>query len=192
MDIPSYPTAEALVEAQAGRIFLHLEDKSFAEVGYLFGLDRYLKNENSMRSAITRAYNLVLDNPMKYDIAEDKAAFIHGLVAARGIAKKSPETLREEKEIEKLDISSLMLGARDLTAKLVRKKLEYLDRNPKALKEEKLKDLGWLAGVLFDKGQIIMGQATEHIAILSNVDAKMDPDEALAAILRMRDEIGKK
>mgnify|MGYP001566114883 FL=1 len=192
MDIPSYPTAQALVEAQAGRIFLHLEDKSFAEVGYLFGLDRYLKNENSMRSAITRAYNLVLDNPMKYDIAEDKAAFIHGLVAARGIAKKSPETLREEKEIEKLDISSLMLGARDLTAKLVRKKLEYLDRNPKALKEEKLKDLGWLAGVLFDKGQIIMGQATEHIAILSNVDAKMDPDEALAAILRMRDEIGKK
>lgn len=145
-----------------------------------------------MRSAVTRAYNLVLDNPAKYEILPEKAAFIHGLVAARGIAKKSPETLREEKEIEKLDISSLMLGARDLTAKLVRKKLDYLDKNPKALKEEKLKDLGWLAGVLFDKGQIIMGQATEHIAILSNVDSKMDPDEALAAILRMRDEISKK
>ena len=192
VDIPSYKTAQALIEDQAGRIFLHLEEKSFAEVGYLFGLDRYLANEASMRSAIMRAYNLVFDNPMKYDISDEKAAFIHGKVSGRGIAKRKPETVREEQEIAKLDIATAITGSRDQAARLVRKKLDYLESNPKAFREMSLKELIGALHILFDKGQIVAGQATEHIAVMSNLDDKLDPEAALKAIMDMREELNLK
>ncbi len=191
-DIPSYPTAAALLEDQAGRIFLELEDHVSIEVAYLFGLDRYMKSEGSMKSGITRAYNMVLDNPMKYDILPEKAAFIQGVVSQRILRKKDPETLREEQDLAKMDITGVMLTTRDLAAKLVRQKLDYLNSHPKALKEEKLKDLSWVLGVLFDKGQILQGAATEHIAVMSNLPEHMNPDEALEAIRNMREEFQNK
>jgi hypothetical protein len=184
----SYPSAQALIEAEAGRIFLALEEKSYIQVAYEFGLDRYLANEASMKSAITRAYNLVLGDSEKYGVPRERAAFIHGVVASRNIKNRgTPETIREETEIKALDMSSMLLGARDLAMSLVQKKLQYLDKNPKALKEEKLKDLGWIVGVLFDKGQVIQGQATEHIAVLSKVEGNMSPEDAMKALLQMRD-----
>jgi hypothetical protein len=192
LDIPSYPRGSNLIEGEAGRIFLHLEDKNHLEVAYLFGMDRYFSTESSMRSAVTRAYNLVLENPSKYDILPEKAGYIQGLVSSRGIVKKDPETVREENELKKLDITGMILSTRDLAAGLVRRKLDYLDKHPKALQEEKLKDLGWLLGVLFDKGQIIRGEATEHIAVMSSLPEHMNPDEALKAILQMRDEFNNK
>jgi len=192
IDIPSYPSAQKLLEAEAGRIFLHLEDKSYTEVAYMFGLDRYLANEASMRSGITRAYNLVLDNPSKYDIPSDKAAYIQGKVTGRGVGRKNPETLRQEKEMKEADIGALITGSRDLVTRLLNRYLEYLDKNPKALKEQKIRDLAWVVGVLFDKGQIVSGLATENIAVMSNLDAKLDPEEALKAILQMREELNLK
>lgn len=192
IDLPSYPTGGELINAEAGRMFLHLEDKKTGEVAYLFGLDRYYANEASMKSAVMRAYQLVLEDPMKYDITTEKAAFIQGIVQSRGLKLNNPETVREEQEIAKMDIGSLMLSTRDVAAQLVRRKLDYLNKNPKALKEEKLKDLGWLLGVLFDKGQIIQGAATEHIAVMSNLSEHMDPDEALKAIMQMREEFQNK
>ncbi len=189
IDIPSYPSGQALLEEQAGKIFLQLEQKTFAEVGYMFGLDRYFSTEASIRSAVMRAFNLVLDNPGKYDILPEKVGYIQGVVSSRGIKKRDPETLREQQEIEKADIAGLVTGSRDLAARLVRKKLDHLDNNPKALKEMSLKELIGALHILFDKGQIIAGAATEHIAVLSSVDAQIDPKEAMAAIMKMRDEM---
>ena len=189
IDIPSYPSAQALIEAQAGPIFLAIEEKSYAEVAYMFGLDRYLANESSMRSAIMRAYNLVLDNPSKYDITQDKAAFIQGKVAGRAMIKKKPETIRQEAEMKAMDIGAQIKHSRDLVTRLLTQYLEWLDKNPKELKKQKIRDIAWVVGVLFDKGQIVSGQATEHIAVMSNLNDKMDPEEALKAIMQMRDEL---
>jgi hypothetical protein len=192
IDIPSYPKGSELIQGEAGRIFLQLENHNHLEVAYLFGLDRYFTSESSMRSAITRAYNLVLADPMKYDVAPEKAGFIQGLVSSRGIVKRNPESIREENELKQMDITGMILSTRDLAAGLVRRKLDYLDKHPKALQEEKLKDLGWILGVLFDKGQIIRGEATEHIAVMSSLPEHMNPDEALKAILQMREEFNTK
>jgi hypothetical protein len=185
--LPSYPSGAALIRGEASKMFLALEAKSHTEVAYEFGLDRYFTSEGSMRSAVTRAYNTVLENPSTYDILPEKAAYIQGIVTSRAIVKK-PETIRKVKEIENMDIATIMLSTRDLAAGLVRRKLEYLDTHPQALKEEKLKDLGRLLGVLFDKGQIIAGQATEHVLMMSSIPDHLDPDEALAAIMKMREE----
>lgn len=189
MDIPSFPTGAALIRELAGRIFLHLEDHSNIEVAYLFGMDRYFTSESSMRSAVTRAYNLVLDNPMQHDIPPEKAAYIQGLVTARQInPKKDKDTsVRDQNEIDALDISKATLTARNLTTKLLIDKLKWLDEHPRALQEESIVNLAKVFTTLFDKGQILQGQATEHIAVLSNIDAKMDPDEALKAIMQMRE-----
>lgn len=187
-ELPSYASGQALVEEQAGEIFKCLENKSFTETAYEFGLDRFYSSEDSMRSAITRAYNLVLDDGKRFGLQPEEVAFIQGKIQGRNVGRKSPETVREEQTIKSLDISSQINETRDLVASLVRKKLEYLNRNPKALKEEKLKDLGWLLGVLFDKGQIVAGQATEHIAVMSNIPQNIDPAEAMKAILKMREE----
>lgn len=187
-DLPSYTSGMALLEEQAGEIFRCLENKTYLETAYEFGLDRYYSSEDSMKSAITKAYNIALDNPSKFGLTMEEAAFIQGKIQGRNIGRKDPETVREAKEIAALDISTQINETRDLVAGLVRKKLEFLNRNPKALKEEKLKDLGWLLGVLFDKGQIVAGQATEHIAVMSNIPEHIDPAEAMKAIMKMREE----
>ena len=182
----SFPTGAALIRKEAGRMFRELETKGSIEVAYLFGLDRYFSSESSMRSAIARAYNLVLDNPMEYDITTEKAAYIQGIVTSRQIMKK-PETIREAKEIEAMDISKVVLTTRNLTAKLIQDKLEYLDEHPRALQEESLANLVKVFTSLFDKGQIIQGAATEHIAVLSNIDSRMNPEDAMKAIMQMRE-----
>lgn len=189
LELPSYPTGAALIREQAGKIFLELETKGNIEIAYLFGMDRYFTSESSMRSAVTRAYNLVLDNPKAYQIDQVKAAFIQGLVTSRQILKKV-ETLREVAEVEdlqNLDITKTTLSARNLTAKLLMDKLRWLDEHPRALQEESIINLTKVFTSLFDKGQIVQGAATEHIAVLSQIDSKMDPDEALKAIMAMRE-----
>lgn len=185
--LPSYKTANELLEDQGGNIFRALEDKSFSAVAYEYGLDRYMKTESSMRNAIYRVYNTVLENPSKYGIQPDKAVMIQKIVSARSF-KKEPDTLRGERE-SGLDINRILLDSRDVAAKLVLKKLDYLDRHPKELKEMKLRDLAGVLATLFDKGQIAEGRATEHISVLSNINVNMSADEALQAIFGLRETI---
>lgn len=191
VDIPlqAYPSAKELIEAEAGRIFLALEDKTSYEVGIMFGLDRYYTAASSVKNTIMKAYNMVLSDLAKYDIDPVKAAIVQTKVSARNLAKQNSEgaTLRERTEIEKFDLKEQVTGTRDLALKLVRKKLEHLDKSPKALKEEKTKDLAWIAGLLVDKGQIVQGQATENIAIHSKIDSNMSPEDAMRAMLALRD-----
>jgi hypothetical protein len=191
--VPAYESGAALLKAEAGRMFVELDKLSFIEVAYKFGLDRYFSTEGSMRSAVMRSVNLVLDNPSSYDVSKEKAEAIHMIIQARNVNKATkPETIRAQKELAEQDITKMITGSRDLVTRLLRKKLEYLDRNPKALKEEKIRDIAWVVGVLFDKGQIVSGQATEHIAVLSSINDKLNPDEALKAIMEMREQFNLK
>lgn len=189
IELKSYGTPAELVEHEAGAMYLALEDKSALEVGYLFGLDRFYSKNNSIRSCVSKAINLVLDNPKRYALSPEQVGFIQGKLAARNKNQISDETLREQEEARSLDITKQITETRDLAAKLVRKKLEYLESHPKALKEEKLKDLAWVTGILFDKGQIASGNATEHIAVLSKIDSNLSPQETMNAIINLREQI---
>ncbi len=184
IELKSYPTSKDLLGAEAGKMFLALKDKSLIEVGYLFGLDRWYKNEASMKSAVMRAYSTVLENPKQWDIEEKEAGLIQGIVQSRNVNKKEPETLRET---QKGDILSEVLQARDISVRLMKKSLEYLEKHPKALKTQNIVSLAKVMGILFDKGQIVSGQATENIAVMSNLPDKIDPIEAMKAIMSMRE-----
>lgn len=178
-----YPSGEAFIRDIAGSVFLALETNSFVEVGKQLGLSKYYKSDGSIRTAVNRAYNTVLDDPLKWNITIEKAKEIQGIVQSRGLGSVAR---RENKEAQVLDISTLITTNRDKAAGLIRKKLDYLDRNPKALAEMSLRDLVGALHILFDKGQIIAGQATEHIAVMTNLPDNMSPEDALKMVTRMR------
>ncbi len=168
-------------------MFLQLKEKTLIEVAYEFGLDRFLASASGMKTYVSKAYNLVLQNPVKYGVMEKEAGLIQGIVSARSL-KFGHTTLKEKEEAQKFNLGDFVQGTRDLSIKLLRKRLEYLERHPKEAATEKLRDLAWVAGLLFDKGQIIMGQATEHVAVMSRIDEKLTPEKALEAVLALRDE----
>ena len=47
--------------------------------------------------------------------------------------------------------------------------------------------LATTVGILFDKGQIIQGEATENVAVLAKIKSDMSPEEMMDAVLKMRE-----
>jgi hypothetical protein len=184
--VPVYSTVKELIEKHGGEIFLALGKGTALEVAKEYGFGSYYKNERSMKSAVMRAFNIVRDEPNKWGISLESVKEVEKSIKDR--APKQTSII----EVEKQDLGTLLTGTRDLAGQLIRRKLDQLDKDPKALQAEKLKDLGWLFGVLFDKGQIMAGKATEHVALMSNIPDHLDPDEALKAIMQMREEMQRK
>lgn len=183
----SYGTGQAYIEANARLIFLAMENGSALEVGKQFGLYKYYTTPGSVRSAVNRAYNMVLDNPGDYEIEMDIAKRIQEKVQARSF-KRSPEVIKQRQEVQELDIRELITGNRNKATLLLRKKLNHLDKNPKALADISLRDLVGAVHILFDKGQIVAGMATEHIAVMTNIPENLPPEDAIKLITRMREQ----
>lgn len=71
---------------------------------------------------------------------------------------------------------------------LINKKLDHLGKDKKSLDKVGIGELAKVAGILFDKGQIIQGQSTENIAVMSkNIKTDMSPEEAMEVLLNMRE-----
>ncbi len=109
-----------------------------------------------------------------------------------GLVTKKPQsetTLREKMEIiNPSDIKGLITGARNKASKIMFEKLGRIEKSKKAIDDIGLGELAKVVGILFDKGQIIQGQSTENIAVMSkNIDQNLTPEESLAMVLRMRE-----
>ena len=172
-------------------IFRMLASKALYDVGLEFGFDKYYKDAKAIKGAVYRAYTDVRNNPDKYGITKEAYDLVVDAVGARKIAhRKDTPTLRERMD-EEVDIKDLVLSNRDKVAKLMAQKLDMVSK--KELKKMRLSEFVNLFGVLFDKGQIIQGQATEHIAHLSKVEDGLSPKELLDTVLKQREhEIEKK
>lgn len=171
-------------------IFKSLANKTFYVVGVEFGFDKYYKSPASIKAAVYNVYREVFNHPEKFGLHLDTIDLVTTAVKGRGIAHSAPKptpTLAEQNE-DTLDIKDLITSNRDLAGRLVRKKLIYLNKSKKALDSISLPQLATSFAILFDKGQIIQGQATEHVALLSrSVDSNMKPAEAIEAMLKMRE-----
>lgn len=178
------------------RIFLMCGDMNFTEVGFQFELDKYYKSVASMKDTVQRIYNNVKNDPIKYGLDYERANTVVEKVSDRqtsGLIPKGTTTpdmpLREKQEIlNPNDIKGLMLGSRNKAAKIIHEKLERISRSKKSIDDIGLGELAKVVGILFDKGQIIQGQSTENIAVMSkNIDSSLTPEEALATVLKMRE-----
>ena len=176
-----------LDDTQKAGIFRSLATKTFYDVGVEFGFDKHYKSPTSVKGAVYRTYQEVRAAPEKFFVHPDTCSLVVAAVTSRGISNMKPlKTLAEQKE-DSRGIEELLLSNRDLANRLVHKKLLALDSSKKALKNESVVSLGKIFGILFDKSQIIRGQATEHVALLGSIDSNMKPEEAIDLVLKMRE-----
>jgi len=172
---------KAIIAERGADIFKSLEFKSYREVAQDFGLVDAYQNAGTATSAVVQFYNKVVDDPQKYGVEVHTAKVVKDVVQSRSPHKKEVEVTNES-------IGDILIGTRNLAAKLLRKKLQMYEEDPKLLQNEKLVQLTTALAILFDKGQIIQGAATEHIAVMSNIPDHLDPDEALKTIMAMREK----
>lgn len=176
-----------LTQEQEVDIFKHLAYKSAYETGLEFGLDKTHKDAKAIRNAITNIYNKVKKNSDRYGISNDIKTLVQDAMANRQIATTRNNIVVAEKEIDSDDIKKIIPGVRDKAWKLIDRKLSRAGRTNKALDAVSFRDLGTLAGISFDKSQIISGQATEHVALMGKIEGNINPQDALALVLKMRE-----
>ena len=182
-----------LTDEKKGIIFRALAEKPLYETGVDFGLDKHYATAASVKSKMQRIYNEVQKNPDKYGVSQEIVDMVVGIVSNRnpqGSRKAHLPTLRETTEIQHADendVSKLVLSGRSKAFQLLHKKLDAVGRNKKSLETVSLPQLATVAAILFDKGQIVQGQATENVAIMAKIDSNMKPEDALSAVLQMRE-----
>lgn len=182
-----------LTDEKKGIIFRALAEKPLYETGLSFGLDKHYSSAANVKAKVQRIYQEVQKDPSRYMISQELVDTIVKIVASRSHTGRGfgadQTSLREKKELAAVDdISELVLSGRNKAFALVHKKLDQVGRNKKSLAEVSLAQLTTTAAILFDKGQIVQGQATENIAVLAKIDDNISPEDAMKAILGMRDQ----
>lgn len=169
-------------------LFRKLASTTLYEAGVEFGLDKHYKDAAGVRNKVYAIYRDVANNYEKYAVQKETVDLVVAAVSGRKVAIKQGATVAEKHDaITTVDIKGLTLSGRDTAGKLIARKLDYLDKHPKELQKESLVNLGKIFGIMFDKSQIIQGQATEHVALMGRIDSNLTPEQALEAVLRSRE-----
>jgi len=169
-------------------LFKYLATHSLHEAGMEFGFDKYYKTNAGMKNAVYKIYREVHNDPEKFCISLDTVDLVAESMSNRAVAKPNPSkpTLKEQAELSK-DIKELSLSTRDQAANLLFRKMDMIGSSRKKLDDVSLSVLATTFGILFDKAQIIQGQATENVAVLAKIDKDMTPEESLDFILKVRE-----
>ncbi len=173
---------------QEAEIFKNLATYSITETAYKFGFDKRYSTINSIRNAVTAIKNKIRANPSAWGIPQSTVDLVDDAMRARRVDKpgKVPLVVKEQ---EKRQIGTLIEGVRDGAWELIDKKIKMIGKSRKALRETTLQQLGTIAGIAFDKTQIIKGEATEHIAVRAKIAPNLPPEDLLKLVLAQRQEI---
>lgn len=179
------------IERMAG-CFKALETKTPFEVACEFGIDKYFDSKKDITNYMYRMYLQIKNDPGKYGISEEKAMQIQDAVQRRN-TNKSSVLIQEEVEeklsnIKEADIKDIVIIGRNKASILMDKKMNMLLKSKKALEKESIVSLAKVFGIYFDKSQIVMGQATENIALMAKVDENLTPEQAMDALLKHREK----
>lgn len=173
---------------------------NYSEAAAQIGMDAFYSG-GSLRTAGYQIYKDIKEIGLdKLDISGDIIDMVEEAIESRKIRRPKTTNLPSETEftptdlLDPSDTKQVVVGGRNKAAMLLHKKFDALNKNKKALENTSLSQLGTVFGILFDKAQIIQGQATENISVMSkNINDKMTTEESLDAILRMReDEVASK
>ncbi len=168
-------------------IFKMLGEKTLYETGIEFGFDKKYKDARAVTNAVYNIYKKVLADPQKYVVTPKEVDKVKAIISQRSITPQRT-TLAEKLDKEaNPDFKDLVLSGRKKAFHLLNMKMDRVSRSPKALDEVNITALAQTFGILFDKAQIISGEATENIAVLAKIDKDMTSEQALASILKMRE-----
>lgn len=169
-------------------IFRKHAHKSSLEIGYEYGFEKHYKDGRAVRSAVYAVYHKVKNNPSKYHLDKGAVEVVRESMKQRGLSKGNPGPVQKEQDIDKSDIHSLVKGVRDTSFYLINKKLDKAARSKKQLEAISLSQLGTIAGIAFDKAQVLAGEATENIAMKAKISKDMSPDDLLDLTLKQREQ----
>ena len=179
-------------DQKQAEIFKKLAFKSGYQVGLEYGFDKQYTSNKAVRSAVSNIRTRVKNNPERfapYGITTEIIQLVDDASQSRSVIKNSQvEQSVVEQSIDKDDIKSLVTSIRDKTFGLIDKKIDMVSKSRKKLDALSFKDLGIIAGIAFDKTQILKGQATENIAVMAKIDKNMSPDDALAMVSKLREK----
>lgn len=176
-----------ITREQEADIFRHLAYKSAYETGLQFGFDKTYKDARAVRNAVNNIYGKVKKSPEAYGISGEVVKLVADAMANRQLVQTKNAVVVAEKEVDSDDIKTIIPSVRNKAWKLIDRKLTRASRNNKSLDAISFRDLGTLAGISFDKAQIISGQATEHVALMGKIEGSINPQEALDLVLKMRE-----
>lgn len=176
-----------LTDDQRGNIFRRLATKTLYDVGMEFGLDKSYSTVRSMKASVYKVYNEVRMDPERFALQPDTVDLVTSAVSDRSVSNERRTIAEKDSEIAEMSIKDVMVVNRDMAAKLVKRKLDYLEAHPKALNQVSLPQLATGFAILFDKSQIIQGQATEHVALMGKIDSELSPEKAIDLVLKMRE-----
>ena len=163
-----------------------LATKSLYETGLEYGFDKYYKDPKAIKGAVYRIYADLKNNPEERGINKEVYDLVVSAVSNRSISKSADILSLKENEV---DIKKLILSNRDKLANLLSKKLDDIGSSKKKLAAVSLPQISIALCQIFDKGQIVQGQATEHIAHLSKLEEGLSAKDLLTAVLSQRENI---
>lgn len=178
--------AAKLTNKGIGELVLKLEHKNLWDVGLEYELDKIYKNPRSVKGTVYAYFTKARKDPKKYGLDAKQIETVAVSLSSRALSGN--KTLIEQKEADdNRSFPELVLSGRVKAMKLLHAKLDRIARSKKAVDDVNLSTLATTAGILFDKGQIISGEATENVAVLAKIKSDMTPEEAIDAVLRMRE-----
>jgi hypothetical protein len=169
---PSYMT---LTPEKKAAIATMLLKKSAYDVGIEFELDKYYKNSATMISTVSR------DLMVQVELAVKARTY---KIEGQG-ERVTLRQLADEKKNK--PIAEIALDNRSKASALLNIKLDDLLYNKKARAKVSIGEMAKVYGITFDKGQIVEGKATDHVAMMAKVEGNMSPSEAIDIVLKMRE-----
>ena len=179
------------MKKEKAKMFRDLVKVSFYQTGVMAGFDRYYRNKSSLINAVRRIYNEVKGTPKKFGITDEIVKMVDEALEQRlknrssnmAVTVAEPET-----ELAELTSKELVVGAKRKAWVALHKKLDRVLKYKKDLRTTPLAVLGNIAGITFDKGQIIAGEATEHIALKAKISEKLTPEDKMELLLKLREQ----
>lgn len=167
-------------------IFKTLANKSQYAVGLEFGFDKFYDSNIAVVNAVNKVYREIKDRPEEFAISTEVLDLVErGMESRRNQGSKG--VIRDPEGHLEVDEKRLVIGVRNKAWLILDKKLDFIMKNKGAFNRESLMSIGKLAGIAFDKGQIVQGQATEHIALKAKVDQNITAEDALAQLMKFRE-----
>lgn len=188
-----------LTDEEKGNVFRQSATLPYYQVAVNFGFDKAYTRTDTMRKKVYQICKEVESDPEKFHVHPDTVDLVRkaidgrkdtiGTTENRNVAvAQRKQTLAEKADADKSKtISDLVLDNRNTAMRLLSKKMERLDTSRKRLDNVAVGELAKVAGIMFDKGQIIQGQATENVAVMAKIDEKMSPSDALNTLLKLRE-----
>lgn len=163
-----------------------MANKSIYAVGVEYGMDKVYSSKSKVTNAVYSIYAEVKEDPERFTITQDMLNMVEAGMQARR-SHKAGSAAEDGPSVAEQDHSNLVITARKKSWKLLVEKLDYLIKNKAAFRKESVVSLAKVAGIVFDKGQLIEGKATDQVAILAKIDENMSTEDAVKELLKLRD-----